>query len=754
MRWLAMFCFSAAGAILALQYAPRWAVGVVAIAAAAVLLFGLRRPKPKRTAALLLACGIAFGGFYNTLYDFLFLQPARQYAGTEQTVTVTLAAYPQEHTFGAKAVALWDTGAAAPVKVQLYGDETLFSCAPGDKITMEAKISSAEVIRGERLTTFTAKGISLLVYGRGDMTVERADAVPLRYAPLAFSRFLQEKIAQMYEGEEQTLMIALLTGARDDFDDTLYSLLSETGVTHVTAVSGMHCVFLFGMVRLLVGSRRRAAIVGLPVLFFFMLMVGAVPSVLRSCFMLAMLSLAPLFRRENDSLTSMGAALMIILLGNPGAAASISLQLSFLSVAGMLLFSDRIFKALSDRLIRPGKPQPGRRVLFSALAATFGASVFTIPLSALYFGCVSLVSPLTNLLCLWAVSFAFYGGVLSVLLSFIALPVAQIVAILPAAALEYFMAVVRFLARLPYHALYTANPYLVYWLVYFYGMIAVLMLGKGQRRRTNWAVGTAAAATLCLVVALPILANGRAQMTASVLNVGQGESVLISAGGETALVDCGSSNSWINAGTVAANEINTLGRTELTYLILTHYHSDHANGLETLFSRVDVRRLILPALSGAENQELQQEILDRAAENGTEVTLLQEGETIEMGGVTLRLFPPLGAGGNNEEGLSLLCSCGEFDMLITGDMDSVTEGKLLDYAPLSDVEVLVAGHHGSKFSTGAAFLEALEPEDVVISVGSNSYGHPAAETLGRIGEAGAEVWRTDQRGTVSIRVYE
>ena len=231
------------------------------------------------------------------------------------------------------------------------------------------------------------------------------------------------------------------------------------------------------------------------------------------------------------------------------------------------------------------------------------------------------------------------------------------------------------------------------------------------------------------MVALPILANGRAQMTASVLNVGQGESVLISAGGETALVDCGSSNSWINAGTVAANEINTLGRTELTYLILTHYHSDHANGLETLFSRVDVRRLILPALSGAENQELQQEILDRAAENGTEVTLLQEGETIEMGGVTLRLFPPLGAGGNNEEGLSLLCSCGEFDMLITGDMDSVTEGKLLDYAPLSDVEVLVAGHHGSKFSTGAAFLEALEPEDVVISVGSNSYGHPAAETL-------------------------
>ena len=70
MRWLAMFCFSAAGAILALQYAPRWAVGVVAIAAAAVLLFGLRRPKPKRTAALLLACGIASADFTTRFTTF------------------------------------------------------------------------------------------------------------------------------------------------------------------------------------------------------------------------------------------------------------------------------------------------------------------------------------------------------------------------------------------------------------------------------------------------------------------------------------------------------------------------------------------------------------------------------------------------------------------------------------------------------------------------------------------------------------
>ena len=333
------------------------------------------------------------------------------------------------------------------------------------------------------------------------------------------------------------------------------------------------------------------------------------------------------------------------------------------------------------------------------------------------------------------------------------MPVAQIIAILPAAALEYFMAVVRLLARLPYHALYTSNPYLFWWLLYFYAMIAVLVLSKNRRRRTNWAAGIAAAATLCLVVALPVFSSGRAQMTASVLNVGQGESVMISAGGETALVDCGSSNSWINAGTVAANEINTLGRTELTYLILTHYHNDHANGLETLFSRLRVRHLVLPVLSGAENQALQAEILALAEEDGTEVMFLREEREICMGDVCFQIFPPMGDGNNNEEGLSLLCSSGDFDMLITGDMDSETEEKLLRYTALSDVEVLVVGHHGSKYSTGTALLQALQPEAAVISVGANSYGHPAPATLARLEEAGAQVWRTDLRGTVSIRVY-
>ena len=98
----------------------------------------------------------------------------------------------------------------------------------------------------------------------------------------------------------------------------------------------------------------------------------------------------------------------------------------------------------------------------------------------------------------------------------------------------------------------------------------------------------------------------------------------------------------------------------------------------------------------------------------------------------------------------MLCSYGDFDTLITGDMDARTEAKLVDAYELPDIEVLVVGHHGSKYSTGTALLEAVTPEIGVISVGDNSYGHPAEEALLRLTDAGMTVYRTDRQGNILI----
>ena len=121
-----------------------------------------------------------------------------------------------------------------------------------------------------------------------------------------------------------------------------------------------------------------------------------------------------------------------------------------------------------------------------------------------------------------------------------------------------------------------------------------------------------------------------------------------------------------------------------------------------------------------------------------------------MGKSALTVFPPLGDRGDNERGLSILASLGENDFLITGDMDTGTEARLLEAHALPDLEGMMAGHHGSKYATSQALLEALTPEIVCISTGSNSYGHPAEETLLRLARQGCAVYRTDLHGTIHL----
>ena len=92
----------------------------------------------------------------------------------------------------------------------------------------------------------------------------------------------------------------------------------------------------------------------------------------------------------------------------------------------------------------------------------------------------------------------------------------------------------------------------------------------------------------------------------------------------------------------------------------------------------------------------------------------------------------------------------EHDFLITGDMERATEKKLIETYELPELNVLMAGHHGSKNSTSKELLEAVTPGTVIISVGSNSYGHPAEDTLRRLARAGCDIYRTDRHGTVYL----
>ena len=148
-----------------------------------------------------------------------------------------------------------------------------------------------------------------------------------------------------------------------------------------------------------------------------------------------------------------------------------------------------------------------------------------------------------------------------------------------------------------------------------------------------------------------------------------------------------------------------------------------------------------------------EQLLRLAEENGIEVVYVRRTVECPLGGAVLSLYPPVGEGDLNEQGLTALCSAGDFDVLITGDMAGSTERKLVGQYDLPDIEVLMVGHHGSRYSSSQELLQAVRPETAIISVGDNSYGHPTQEAMDRLSQAGAEIYRTDRQGNILVTVH-
>ena len=302
------------------------------------------------------------------------------------------------------------------------------------------------------------------------------------------------------------------------------------------------------------------------------------------------------------------------------------------------------------------------------------------------------------------------------------------------------------LAALPFAALSTQSVYLKLWLALVYALLLLYLLGRGEKKRPLVPLGLGTAG-LCAALVFQAASHTAGRLTVSVLDVGQGLSVALLSGGRAALVDCGGTGAD-NPGDTAADYFQSLGLSRIDLVVLTHYHEDHAGGIPELLERLEVGLLVLPDVE--EDDPLRREITALAEEKGIETLFLAEDADVTFGESALRIYAPLGSGGANEEGLSVLCTAGDFDGLITGDMNDTVEKRLVKYGSLPDLELLVAGHHGSKYATSEELLLATRPELAVISVGYNTYGHPAPETERPLAAAGCAIYRTDWSGTVTI----
>jgi competence protein ComEC len=635
---------------------------------------------------------------------FAIPAPVKPYDGRTHHLTLQAAGFSSEAPHGKQVSVRLD----GVMGVLYYSGEQDFS--PGDRLTAPFRITLSQ----RSYSHFKASTY-------GDIYTVKT-GVSLRDRPVIYSRAIKERLADLYEGDNAALLTGILTGDRSAFSEKLTDDLFNSGMTHVAAVSGLHVSILAGFITLLLRSRRRAVFISLPLVFLYVAVTGFTPSAMRAGIMIAIFSLAPLIGRDYNSLRALVAAFLILCVINPFAVFEPAMQLSFSASLGMIVFGRKWQNSMFSRLLSIRLPVRVLRFAASSLSATCAALVFSIPFAAYWFGGVSLLSPLSNLLLLWLVNVIFIGGVLSLFLPFLA-PLA-------AAALALFRGTASLLAGVPYSVLYTAQPYLFAWLLYAYILFIIMLAAKRWKEPAALAISA-----LILCLSMTVWRDGRFDLEITVIDVGQGQCVAVRSGGETLLFDCGGN---VSAGRTAARYLQSRGVGGVDYIILSHYDSDHINGIPALAAVMDVGRIIGPVLEGVPDEY--------------PVETVDEVFSFTLGKAEITVIPALWFGNSHARCVSVLVEHNGFSFLATGDMEHPGERWLLRGTGLSSADVLIAGHHGSAGSTGDELLDALAPQAVIISSGiTNNYGHPSPETLGRLFERGIAVYRTDRRGNVTIR---
>lgn len=251
---------------------------------------------------------------------------------------------------------------------------------------------------------------------------------------------------------------------------------------------------------------------------------------------------------------------------------------------------------------------------------------------------------------------------------------------------------------------------------------------------------------------LPVAEMPEGSMVAvQVIDVGQGSSLLLYTGERSVLIDAGEAQAY----PALAAQLAAWGIRSLDLVVLTHPHTDHYGGMTDLMRDYEVGALWMPEVpeSLLPTTGSYQALLDAIERNGCAVEIKTEPDSLSLGeGITLTLLDGFARNPEtlNDTSLCLRIDAGEASFLVTGDGESAVEEQLLASRAPVDVDLLVAGHHGSSSSSRQQLLRAVTPKGSAISCGAgNSYGHPNGETLERLAPFGP-IYRTDLMGTITF----
>lgn len=601
-------------------------------------------------------------------------------------------------------------------------------------------------------------------------------------------RYESEALFRKLLGEKNgATASAMVLGRKKGMDSEVKALYQGAGISHLLAISGLHLSLigagLFGLLKKVRLPVALSAGISTWILIVYAQLTGMGISTRRALVMFLLFLAAGLLKRTPDLPTSLAVAALLLLVPKPQRILDAGFQLSFSAVIGIAVMipvlqdgweeaapSLRVTDGVAGWNIARTAIARACRLLRKNILAGLGITMTMLPFLLIHFYEWSPWSVLLNLavIPLMGILLPCLIGLqlvarLTALAHCLELP-QHLLCTAIEAIFSCYEQLCRFTTTLPGSILHTGYPTWQALAVYTNGLIALAVSGKKLRPHLRLA------AAVCLMGIFLIRLPGELKVT--MLDVGQGECVGIETREHHVyLVDAGSTSKKKTGQYQIIPWLKYIGTRSVEGIFITHWDEDHISAVGELLewsksSRVKIRRIFLPDV--ALKDEVLETLLQQIEEADVSVEYLSAGEHMTDGALQISCLHPYAKKvpeDRNDASLVLRLSQGDFQMLLTGDLEKSGEDWLVEQArpaveqpqpaaqnPLR-CTILDAGHHGASNATGEALLDLAQPELVLISCGKNNrYGHPAPETLKRLEERGIRWYSTAEVGAIQVQV--
>lgn len=518
------------------------------------------------------------------------------------------------------------------------------------------------------------------------------------------------------------------------------------GLTHLVAVSGSHLALACAAVALMCRALRLPRRVAVPATVLagaaYAVVTGLPYSALRSLLMLVVVGVGSLIGRRSDGLAALSVGVIAVLVIEPWATFDVGFQLSVLAVGALLVFGGLASAWMSAGLPRWTQPAS------EPLGLTLVAQAVTAPVIVSTFGMVSVLAPVANALVGALVSLALLLGLSGALGGGVAPPAGSLLLQAATAVLGATAWLASRMATVPGAAVAVAGSW---WLPLLVILATAAVWAAWPVPKAPRTARRLLAAVLCGSVWLSLGPAPVNRSTLTVLDVGQGDAVLVQDSGRSMLVDAGPNEQSMR------QALARTGLRAIDVLVLTHAHDDHTGGAAALGGLVELGWIGVPVGPAADGVEEPFPIPVSLA--GTAVRALKAGDEWRVGRLRVRVLWPTADLApditTNDTSVVLMVSRGGFDAVLTGDAEEATQRGMGEEGLLTPIELLKVPHHGSVNGLTAEALRIWEPRTALISVGAgNDFGHPSSATLELLRHEGVSVVRTDQCGDIVVQVND